>query len=156
MLLVGHSTVVNACLSMHIVSHTHPSTHPHIPSTRQKFRQSYAYSLSVPLTHTHWNTQTQSSGGISLAGSASEMSGGFLQPVIKTADTSTSKPPLEYHLSEVQWAAEDSAYKPPCPSDMVQNTSDTHCTSERQLEKGQFYPARKVQKVVGNVNMIKN
>lgn len=54
---------------------------------------------SLCLTHTH--TQTLSSGGISLAGSASEMSGGFLQPVIKTADTSTSKPPLEYHLSEV-------------------------------------------------------
>jgi len=37
-----------------------------------------------------------------MAGSASEMSGGFLQLVIKTADTSTSKSPLEQHFSEVQ------------------------------------------------------
>ena len=37
----------------HTHTHTRSSTRPHIPSTRQKFRQSYAFSLSVPLTHKH-------------------------------------------------------------------------------------------------------
>lgn len=46
---------VNTHPSTHTRSHTHTrsSARPHIPSTRQKFRQSYAFSLSVPLTHKH-------------------------------------------------------------------------------------------------------
>lgn len=65
------------------------------------------------------------------------MSGGFLQPVIKTADTSTSKPPMEYHLSEVQRAAED--------ADVLQNASHAHRTC-KTANKDVVYPAGDVER----------
>ena len=110
----------------HTLTHTHTHTLVYTPAHTLDSTEIQTIICILPLCAS--DTQTQSSGGISLAGSASEMSGGFLQPVIKTADTSTSKPPLEYHLSEVQRAAEDAAYKPLCPADRLQNTSHAHRT----------------------------
>lgn len=50
----------------------------------------------------------------------------FLQPVIETADTSTSRPPREYHLSEVPGAVRDLVRKSPCHTVTLQNTADSH------------------------------
>lgn len=144
---------------LHIVAwplhrvNSHPSTHTRTHAHTHSLVCTPAHTLDsteiqtiiciLPLCAS--DTQTQSSGGISLAGSASEMSGGFLQPVIKTADTSTSKPPMEYHLSEVQRAAEDAACKPPCPADVLQNASHAHRTC-KTANKDVVYPAGDVER----------
>lgn len=134
---------VNSHPPTHTRSHTLARLHARTPAHTLDSTEIQTIICILPLCAS--DTQTQSSGGISLAGSASEMSGGFLQPVIKTADTSTSKPPLEYHLSEVQRAAEDAAYKPPCPADVLQNASHAHRTC-KTANKDVVYPAGDVER----------
>lgn len=58
---------------------------------------SCAHPLAVPATHEH----AAPLGSLWRAASR-KMSGAFLHAVIKSADTFASKPPLEYHLSEVE------------------------------------------------------
>lgn len=83
-----------------ICQHTQSHTFIHTPTHTLDLTEIQTIICILPLCVS--DTQTPSSGGITLAGGISEMSGAFLQPVIKNADTFTFKPPLEYHLSEVQ------------------------------------------------------